>query len=295
MTRTRFSFAAVFVALLALSGTRGALADAAADKAAEEAAKAEAKALAERLGDKERTVREEALEAAKANQHALVTAAVVKRLGDEYFELRETAIEILAAREAEACKRAAALGLGARLAKLPGSDRQEERLLVIDGLRRLAQVSTLKALADAIDIKMDAEELGARTMAIANVPDAKAIELLIDLRSRAGRHAANGANHSATLLRKALTSAKTSVATPMRGASGGRTTRRTSTSRPPPNAAAPPRRRPTSARPSAKSARRSARRSGMARATAGRRATDLRRVVPPAPASPGPCAGPTGP
>ena len=95
----------------------------------------------------------------------------------------------------------------ARLAKLPGSDRQEERLLVIDGLRRLAQVSTLKALADAIDIKMDAEELGARTMAIANVPDAKAIELLIDLRSRAGRHAANGANHSATLLRKALTSA----------------------------------------------------------------------------------------
>ena len=207
MTRTRFSFAAVFVALLALSGTRGALADAAADKAAEEAAKAEAKALAERLGDKERTVREEALEAAKANQHALVTAAVVKRLGDEYFELRETAIEILAAREAEACKRAAALGLGARLAKLPGSDRQEERLLVIDGLRRLAQVSTLKALADAIDIKMDAEELGARTMAIANVPDAKAIELLIDLRSRAGRHAANGANHSATLLRKALTSA----------------------------------------------------------------------------------------
>ena len=207
MTRTRFSFAAVFVALLALSGTRGALADAAADKAAEEAAKAEAKALAERLGDKERTVREEALEAAKANQHALVTAAVVKRLGDEYFELRETAIEILAAREAEACKRAAALGLGARLDKLPGSDRQEERLLVIDGLRRLAQVSTLKALADAIDIKMDAEELGARTMAIANVPDAKAIELLIDLRSRAGRHAANGANHSATLLRKALTSA----------------------------------------------------------------------------------------
>ena len=207
MTRTRFSFAVAVVALLALSGTRGALADAAADKAAEEAAKAEAKALAERLGDKERTVREEALEAAKANQHALVTAAVVKRLGDEYFELRETAIEILAAREAEACKRAAALGLGARLAKLPGSDRQEERLLVIDGLRRLAQVSTLKALADAIDIKMDAEELGARTMAIANVPDAKAIELLIDLRSRAGRHAANGANHSATLLRKALTSA----------------------------------------------------------------------------------------
>lgn len=207
MTRTRISLALLALTLLSLSWARVASADAAADKAAEEAAKAEAKALAERLGDKERTVREEALEAAKANQHALVTAAVVKRLGDDYFELRETAIEILAAREADACKRVAAQGLAARLAKLPGSDRQEERLLVIDGLRRLAQVTSLKALADDIDIKMDAEELGARTMAIANVPDAKAIELLIDLRSRAGRHAANGANHSATLLRKALTSA----------------------------------------------------------------------------------------
>ncbi|MGE0191519.1 MAG: hypothetical protein AB7T63_05690 [Planctomycetota bacterium] len=207
MTRTRFFLAVAALALLVSAVTHGARADSAADKAAEEAAKAEAKALAERLGDKERAVREEALVEAKANQHPLVTAALVKRLGDDFFELRETAIEALATREAEACKRGAAQALGARLAKVPGGDRLEERLLVIDALRRLAQVNSLKALADDIDIKMDAEELGARTMAIANVPDAKAIELLIDLRARAGRGAANEANRGATLLRRALTSA----------------------------------------------------------------------------------------
>lgn len=212
MSRSRWFLGLVVCCSLVGATNWPALADTASERAAEEkafaeAAKAEAKALADRLGDKERTVRSEALAEAAANQHALVTTALVRRLGDDYFDLREAAIEALATRSSEPGKRDAAQGLAARLARIPGGDRMQERLLVIDGLRRLAQVTTLKALADAIDLKMEADELAARTMAIANVPDAKAIELLIDLRSRAGRGAANDANRSAALLRKALTSA----------------------------------------------------------------------------------------
>ncbi len=184
-----------------LFGTPAALL--AADEA-EEVARKEAQALAERLADKDLATRQAALAEAAANQHALITAALVKRLGDEAYVVREAAIQALAARSTEEGRKQAAQGLAQRLPRLAGPDQKGELLEALAALRTLAQVVSLKAIADPIRVDTDAEELAARLQAIANVPDPKAIELLIDLRAKAGNRAANEENRGAWLCRQAL-------------------------------------------------------------------------------------------
>lgn len=178
-----------------------------ADDAAEAQAKQEAQALVARLESKELEVVQAALTEAQGQQHPLVTAALVKRLADERFTVREAAMAALAARDTPEGKKQAAQGLAARLPRLAGPDDRHELLQALQVLRTLAQVVSLKAIADPISVKTEQEELRARLMAIANVPDAKAIELLIDLRAKAGNRAANEENRGAWLVRQALKAA----------------------------------------------------------------------------------------
>lgn len=176
----------------------------AAAAAAEARAKQQAEALVERLQSKDAAVQREAVLEAKAEQHPLVTAALVKRLSDEHSLVRQGAIEALAARTTSDGKKQAAGGLGARLARLAAPEHQAELLLALGALQTLAQVVSLKAIGDGIETKTPEKELEARLQAIAHVPDAKAIELLIDLRARAGNRAANEENRAAALCRRAL-------------------------------------------------------------------------------------------
>lgn len=176
-------------------------------KAAEAEARKQAQELAERLASKEVAVREAALVAAKTEQHPLVTAALVKALQADLRVHRSSAIEALVARTTAEGKKAAALGLGARLAHLKAPEQQEELIEVCTALGRLAQVASLKALEDGVKVDTPEAEFRARVMAIARVPDPKAIDLLIDLRARSGNRAANEENRGAWLCRQALAAA----------------------------------------------------------------------------------------
>lgn len=196
--------------LLALALVARAAPARAEDAAAKEAlaeAKNQAQALVARLEAKELDVKEAALAAAKEEQHPLVTAALVKLLGAELSVVRSAAIVALAARSTPEGRKAAALGLAARLPRLAEPEQQAELLEVCGALGSLAQVASIKALADGVKHDTPQEELRARLMAIANVPDAQAIETLIDLRAKAGNHAANEENRGAWLCRQALAAA----------------------------------------------------------------------------------------
>ena len=117
-----------------------------------------------------------------------VTKPLVHLLIDDRFEIRAGAIRALGARESEKSKKEAAKALCMRLPKLAKSAIDEGELaLAVQALHDLAQPSSIKPLLDKIQDTESDELFRARLMAVANVPDAEAIDELIQLLAQRGR------------------------------------------------------------------------------------------------------------
>ncbi len=147
-----------------------------------------AEGIRKALVDREAGTRLLAARAASEVQDKKLTSPLVKALKDDVREVREAAIESLRLREGKE-RAPAARGLAARLPRyLREGSSAEEHALVIQALHDLAQPSTIKALLD-VPVTFDRTLIKARAMAVANVPDAEAIESLIQFGSRGRRGA----------------------------------------------------------------------------------------------------------
>jgi len=145
-------------------------------------------AVKKAMGHRDAGVRLAAARAAAGLQDRLITAPLVKLLKDKEWVVREAAIQSLSGRVEKRDRRSAAAGLAARLGPLGKNEQaKEEMLAVIQALHDLAQPTTIKALMD-VTVNDDGEIVRARAMAVANVPDAEAIERLLQLGSKGRRH-----------------------------------------------------------------------------------------------------------
>ena len=153
--------------------------------------KTQAAALIEAFRDKDLEIRLKAAEEAQVLQHESLTSPLVKLLADKERAVREAAIEALALRSEAKARRKAADALADRLARVAKHPADRPELLQsIAALKRLAQPSSIKALLDGIEVEMDLEEVEARIFAVAEVPHKEAVEALIDflaLGRRGGR------------------------------------------------------------------------------------------------------------
>ena len=152
---------------------------------------AEAKEIAGRLASKDPDVVYEAIKEAAQNQHAHLTNPLVKLLKSPWPELRGTAIEALGTRFDRSARKKAAKALAARLSRLSRKEEDADELMKsITALHDLAQTVSIKALLSDIDRDTDGKVARARVMAVANVPDAEAIDSLIKFaaKSRRGRN-----------------------------------------------------------------------------------------------------------
>jgi hypothetical protein len=106
--------------------------------------------------------------------------------------VRLAATAALAARTTPESKRRAATALVERSKALQQAlekdlTRKAELMATIQGLHDLAQEASVDPLLDGIDLGVDLEIVGARAMAVANIPSPKAIEGLIDFMGRRHR------------------------------------------------------------------------------------------------------------
>ena len=147
-------------------------------------------------------LRVKAVQAAKDNQHSSLTSPLVKMLSDKEWGVREAAMEALAAREDKAAKKKASSSIASRLRRLSKDpDATDELLQAIDALGTLAQPAAVKPLLDDITLETDIQIVRARFMAVAEIPDKKAIEGLIDFLAKGRR---GGAGPQRDAARKAL-------------------------------------------------------------------------------------------
>ena len=154
---------------------------------------AEAKELAGRLASKDPDVVYEAIKEAAQNQHALLTDPLVKLIKNPRPELRGTAIEALGTRFDPTARKKAAKALAARLGRLSKKEEDADELMKsITALHDLAQKVSIKALLSDIDRNTDGKVARARMMAVANVPDAEAIDSLIKFAGKSRRMANRG-------------------------------------------------------------------------------------------------------
>lgn len=129
-----------------------------------------------------------ALDQALAVTDDAVTKPLIRLLINDRFDIRAGAIRALGARDSEKSKKEAAKALCVRLPKLAKSAIDEgELVLVVEALHELAQPSSIKPLLDKIVDSQSDDVFRARVMAVANVPDAEAIDELIQLLARRGR------------------------------------------------------------------------------------------------------------
>jgi len=164
-----------------------------ANKDAEAKLAAEAKELAGRLASKDPDVVYEAIKEAAQNQHALLTDPLVKLLKSPRPELRGTAIEALGTRFDPTARKKAAKALAARLGKLSRKEKDADELMKsITALHDLAQTVSIKPLLSDIDKDTNGKVVRARVMAVANVPDAEAIDSLIKFAAKSRRMAKRG-------------------------------------------------------------------------------------------------------
>ena len=145
-------------------------------------------AVKKAMGSRDAAVRLAAARTAAGLQDHLITAPLVKLLKDKERPVREAAIEALAGRVEKRERKSAANGLAARIAPLAKDEQaKDELLLVIQALHDLAQPTTIKTLMD-VTVNDEQEIVRARAMAVANIPDAEAIERLLQLGSKGRRH-----------------------------------------------------------------------------------------------------------
>lgn len=166
------------LALLLLACT-AALADEARERADE---------VARRLASTDREELLAALHEAAEHPHAALVPALAKLLRDADYAVREPAIEALARQKDEEGRKAAAKALAARLGPLTGKEEvQPELLKVIVALHDLAQPVSVKPLLDGIPHDEEGKVVGARLLAVANVPHRDAIEALLKFGSGSGK------------------------------------------------------------------------------------------------------------
>ncbi len=130
-------------------------------------------------------------EAATIEDPRLVTA-LGKALKADEEEVRLGAVTALAACRVAETKRKAALLLLERSKVVEQAyekdvSRKHELLALLQGLHDLAQEATIDGILDGIESGIDLEVVGARAMAVANVPSPKAIEGLIAYMARRHR------------------------------------------------------------------------------------------------------------
>ncbi len=165
-------------------------------------AKTQAAELAAAFRSDSFETRLDAIEAATGVQHDSLTVPLVRLLADKERTIREAAIRALAARESKAAKKKASSSLAARLPRLAKDETAKEELLqVVEALGVLAQPAAVKALLDDITLDTDIEIVRARFMAVAEIPDKRAIEGLIDFLAKGRR---GGAGPQRDAARKAL-------------------------------------------------------------------------------------------
>ncbi|MDF1702656.1 MAG: HEAT repeat domain-containing protein [Planctomycetota bacterium] len=164
--------------------------------------KAQAAALIEGFKSKSPEIRVKAATQAKDVQHDSLTSPLVKLLSDKEWGVREAVIAALATRQSKAARKKASSSLVARLPRLTKDTVDEEELLLaIEALGALEQPAAVKPLLGGINLETDIRIVRARMNAVANIPDKKAIEGLIDFLAR-GRRGGAGAQRDAA--RKAL-------------------------------------------------------------------------------------------
>ncbi len=184
------AFAVALVGLLAVPTGARADDDPARDKAAEAEKAKKVADLCERFKANEADARLSAAMEAKDVQDPKVTAALAHAVSDADADVRKASIAALAVRTDDAAKKQAATALAARLTRLRTAPAmQEELLAALAALHDLAQPSTVRALAEGLDVDSttDAKLMDAWTHAIGNIPSAEAIESLIDFLAREGR------------------------------------------------------------------------------------------------------------
>ncbi len=161
---------------------------------AEEPVDAEAQAaeLIALFKDKDPSVRVKALEKAVGNQESSLLSPLQRLTTDRELGVRLGAIEALAARTDKSARKKAAATLSTRLTRLSKTRAdQDELFLVIQSLGSLAQPVAIKPLIDPISTEMDMDEVKARLQAVANIPDEKTVEALIDFLAK-GRRSGRG-------------------------------------------------------------------------------------------------------
>jgi hypothetical protein len=143
-------------------------------------------AIVEGLSHADPDRRLEAARAARGEQDRALTPLLVKGLEDEAENVRLAAAQALATRTDERERKRAAAALGRRLGRLAGGVVRAERGTVIQALHDLAHPDGIAALLD-LPAEVDRNELRARLLAVANVPDPKAMAGLIDYGARGRR------------------------------------------------------------------------------------------------------------
>lgn len=154
-----------------------------------EPGKEEVAALVKRLASRDREDRLAAVHDAAAVQAAALVTPLTRLLKAKDPEVRLAAIDALAARTETKAQKKAAPAVVRRLQAIEGKeghDGEIEKLL--EALHDLAQKTTIKPILSGIDLDTSREELNDRLMAIANVPDASAIEALIGFASSGRKH-----------------------------------------------------------------------------------------------------------
>jgi len=149
--------------------------------------------LIERLKeDQSLEVRLAALAEAATLEDPRLVAALGKTLKADEEEVRLGAVTALGAcRFAETKKKAASLLLERSKVVQAAYEKnvalKAELLAILKALHDLAQESTIDGILDGIEVGIDLDVVGARAMAVANVPSPKAIEGLIGYMARRHR------------------------------------------------------------------------------------------------------------
>jgi HEAT repeat protein len=158
------------------------------DTAASDAARVDVSDVVARLKSKEGDQRLVAAGQALEITDDAVTLPLIRLLGDEDFGVRAAAIRALAKRSTTRGKKDAARALAARMPKLAKSEHGEgELIIVVEALGELAQPSSVKPLFANVDDDTGDDVFEARMNAVARIPDASAIEELIQYLARRGR------------------------------------------------------------------------------------------------------------
>jgi HEAT repeat protein len=158
------------------------------DAAASDSAQIDVSDVVARLKSKEGDQRLVAAGQALAIADDAVTLPLIRLLGDEGFGVRAAAIRALAKRSTKRGKKDAARALAARMPRLARSEHGEgELIIVVEALGELAQPSSVKPLFANVDDDTGDEVFEARMNAVARIPDAAAIEELIQYLARRGR------------------------------------------------------------------------------------------------------------